>query len=347
MAGDTEQANEYHDMTQKITKTLSIFGGGAALFYVIGFTVVKTYVHSIGLDGMFILSKEFYIDAGGSFLLEMVRAPLLMPHVFFAYLFLLYLLIPKVEKLTKSTISGRDIDERTVYNFNFKQWFEMSLLFLLVLLTIPIILRYASVNTDLTYAFYRGGLIFDYAWEKNISDNYSLMFFIVVTPLTIISGLFSYRFRNISWRDSKSKWTYTYFLITYVVFLVIIPISYGYHVYDWKLVPIKDPTVVQSIIKGEEETTQIMSDEFPEQIWLLGKFSDRYFFFAKTGYFGDNVIQFVNANRITHLTFDTKNTENLRAQIRSLEFSEVQEISELEELKFLEQGTLKFLNLEK
>lgn len=51
-------------MYQNLTKTLTIFGGGAAPFYAIGFTVVKTYTYKAGLGGMFWFTKEFYIDAG-------------------------------------------------------------------------------------------------------------------------------------------------------------------------------------------------------------------------------------------------------------------------------------------
>jgi len=102
-------------MTPNLFKIVGIFGGGTVLFYTLGFTIVKTYMHQIGLEGMFWLTKEFYVDAGANFLLEMISAPLLTPHIFFIYLILLFLLLPREKKLvaldstSKKGLSGAAI----------------------------------------------------------------------------------------------------------------------------------------------------------------------------------------------------------------------------------------------
>jgi hypothetical protein len=68
-------------LTQLLIRAAGALGGGAVVFYVLGFTVVQTYVYKNELGGMFWFTNAFYGDAGAKFLLEMIRAPLLAFYV--------------------------------------------------------------------------------------------------------------------------------------------------------------------------------------------------------------------------------------------------------------------------
>ncbi len=72
-----------------LLKAIAILGGDTAIFYAFGFTIVQTFIHKTQLEGIFSFSSEFYVDAGGKFLLEMIRAPLFAPYIAFAVFFLL------------------------------------------------------------------------------------------------------------------------------------------------------------------------------------------------------------------------------------------------------------------
>ena len=99
-----EKSEEPTDIMTQTTKVLGLFGGGAILFYAIGFTIVKTYISAIHLDGMIWFTREFYVDAGASFLLEIIEAPFLKPLIFLPYVFVLYLLVPKKSLKPKSVM---------------------------------------------------------------------------------------------------------------------------------------------------------------------------------------------------------------------------------------------------
>ena len=112
MAGKAEKKRS-DSVSERFWKGVAALGGAAAVFYALGFTVVQSYAYKNGFFGMFWLTKEFYRDAGATFILDLIRVPMLAPYIFFPLLLVLFLLIPKNEKLGllcsgKAGLSKRD-----------------------------------------------------------------------------------------------------------------------------------------------------------------------------------------------------------------------------------------------
>ena len=64
--------------------------------------------------------------------------------------------------------------------------------------------------------------------------------------------------------------------VFYLVFVSIIPITYGCYVYDLRIVPISDPQI-RATLEGKEPSGP------GEEIWFLGEFGNKYVFFRKKG----------------------------------------------------------------
>ena len=82
-------------MAQSFIKILGVVGGGAVVFYTFGFIVVQSYIHSIGLEGMFWFTEDFYEDAGAKFFLTLIGTSLLAFYMFLPFLVGLFFLLPK------------------------------------------------------------------------------------------------------------------------------------------------------------------------------------------------------------------------------------------------------------
>ena len=316
-------------MYQNITKTLAIFGGGAALFYTIGFTIVKTYTYEVGLDGMFWFTKEFYIDAGASFLLEMVRAPLMSPFLFLAYLLLLMSLLPKEKNLLLFEEDGNTVANKEVSSRKNLLRIKLLTIFLLLLATFLYAINYDNLLGNTFFLEFIGYVTLNPA-NKSFSDTHkSLLFFSFVMPMIIAFGILLYRLRLCFSGGHKNRLFYQIAAVIYIVFFAIIPISYGLHLYDWKLVPVKDPGIfdeLSSQVKGESYNAP---GEGNLKIWLLGRFGDKYLFFTKNGENGDGVIEVINEGKIRRLNFDPGTSASLRYQMeRKVETSVAQFMEE-------------------
>ena len=74
MAGKAEKKGS-DSVSERFWKGVAALGGAAAVFYALGFTVVQSYAYKNGFFGMFWLTKEFYRDAGATFILDLIRVP--------------------------------------------------------------------------------------------------------------------------------------------------------------------------------------------------------------------------------------------------------------------------------
>lgn len=316
---DLDKTTKQLTLMQIITWAVGTLGAGTALFYALGFSIVNTYVRRVGLEGMFWLTKEFYVDAGANFLLDMIRTPLLAPQLFFIYLFLLSLLVPKEKNLFIFKPTKNGDQSHTGAAFKRKQWIKLSIMFSLIIGTFVFTTFYNYVQKNSLFLFVvRIANFFD-ADKALVSSllttrETSLAFFSAVTPLVIIFGGFFYRFRGVFGERTRSRLYYQSAFIVYAVFLASIPISYANHLYDWKLVPLKDPQIVEHIINQEADQTlaeiDISSDQEPFEsnwntthIWLLGQSDKQYFFLTKSGVYGRGVIEVIDASKIQHLNF--------------------------------------------
>ena len=302
-------------MYQNITKILAVFGGGAALFYAVGFTVVKTYTYKVGLDGMFWFTKEFYIDAGASFLLEMIRAPLMSPFLFLAYLLLLMFLLPDKKELLYLDEEGGALKKKGLSSGKNMLLIKLVIILLLLLATFLYAINYDYFLDSEFFLKLTGYLTLNPA-NRSFSDaRKSLLFFSFVVPMIIAFGVLVYRFWLRLDSGRKNRFYFQTAAAVYIVFFAIVPISFGLHLYDWKLVPVSDPGILEEVSsKGAAEIDNV-SDAGSLNIWLLGRFGNKYLFFTKKGETGDGLIEVVNEKKIRRLNFDPGSSASLRYQM--------------------------------
>lgn len=302
-------------MTQTTIKIIGIFGGGTVMFYTLGFTVVRTYMHKIGLEGMFWLTKEFYVDAGANFLLEMISAPLLTPHIFFIYLILIFLLLPREKKLvalnstTKKGLSGAAISSIR------KQRIKLSVLLVIIVVTGLFASQYEILMGKIWFAKMINTMVLDPTESELSTAKKSLAFFSFVSPLIIVMSTFLYRYFGALRESPRVKLLYQLTAVISLVFMALIPISYGLHLYDWKLVPIKDPQIISNVIERERGVEAPDMDNANLRIWLFGNFDDKYFFFTKRGLSGEGSIDVIDEDKINLLNFDPYRANSLRTEI--------------------------------
>ena len=309
-------------MIQQATKVLGIFGGGAVLFYAIGFTVVKTYIAEIDLDGMIWFTREFYVDAGASFLLEIINAPYENPLIFLPYVLVLYLLVPKKSiepKSVKEAVLGR------------VQIAKLSVLSTVTMGTLLFIYVYGTIKSG-TSTFDPTEL-FIYLIIRGIiaSGDAESVFFTFTIPLAIVLGVFLYRFRGLLKGAKVDRMIHQGAVVVYVVYLMYLPIFYGKYIYDWQLSELKDHEIVERILSGGEKSAAIdfgTSDLYSalnmiysaqatvhRHIWLIGEFGDNYYFLTKVGLYGNAVIEIIDTGLLDRLNLDPYNKASLRAQM--------------------------------
>ena len=66
----------------------------AAVFYGVGYTITRAYVTTTGLQASFWFTEAFYREAGGRFVLDILIAVALLPHLFIPLSALFIVLFP-------------------------------------------------------------------------------------------------------------------------------------------------------------------------------------------------------------------------------------------------------------
>jgi len=289
-----EQSSNRSEITQLLIKVVGALGGGAVIFYTLGFIVVQTYVYKNELGGMFWFTNEFYGDAGAKLLLAMVRASLLAFYVFLPILFLLLFLIPR-EKNLKRSPSGELLLSQ-------KQWIKIFSLLCVLVLIYYFVLSFGELKKLSVPSKAIATLFGNPTNHSSPRVQQSLAFFTLVTPMLVALGVFLYRFRGCFKSDSKSRACYQIALVISLVLLIIVPIAYGLHLYDWKIVPIREPHIIEKLMHKDKEETR------SSELWLLGKFGDQYLFFKKVQAKGrtseEGVIEVLDADQVKYLNFD-------------------------------------------
>jgi hypothetical protein len=121
----------------------------------------------------------------------------------------------------------------------------------------------------------------------------------MAAPVMILLSVFLYKFRNCLKSGTRSAVLYQIIFAAYFVFITIIPISYGFHIYDWKIIPV-------------EKTATFNSLNEQDKIWLLGEFRGRYVFLKKSGIETSGIIETVSVDDVDRLNFDVKRAESLK-----------------------------------
>lgn len=306
-------------MGKNILTALGIMGGGAVVFYILGFVVLKTFTNAINLEGMFPFTEEHYRDAGASFLLEMIRIPFFRPHIFVVYVGILYMLIPKKAKLYKeealsSETKSTDSNSETPATAHFirPQVLQIALLNLILVATGLYAFGYNDVQENPRFLDLITGTVMNVSGEQFSTEQTSLAFFTFVTPISIIFGLFVARFYARLKSGSQSFLYYKLSSLVYYIFLVGIPIAYGYHIYDWKLFPIKDGAKISEALAVSNSNRTFF------RIWFLGQFNDKYLFFTKSAYDAPGIIDIIDRGKISHLNFNIKKWDSFRYEMEGI-----------------------------
>ena len=289
-------------MPDKLAKIFAALGGGVVLLYVFGFTVVQSYIYKNGIEGMFWLTNEFYADAGAKFLLEMIRAPLLAPHISMPFLFALFLLVPKPDYLKKS-----NKDKATFADL---QKLKLVILFFLMFAIYLFALFFGEILESKKILNIVNYLFLNPIGDPSPTIKQSLLFFSVVAPMVFTLALFLFRFYGSLKLGSQIRITYQLVIMLYAIFLVAIPVAYGLYIYDWKIVPIKETHKV-----GVFFSENVKADTSSLRVWLLGEFGDKYVFFKKEKLGAQGVIEAFDVDEIKRLNFDPRRADSLRQQM--------------------------------
>lgn len=285
-------------MGQSLTKVFGALGGAAVVFYAIGFVAVQSYTYRNGFEGMFWLTNEFYRDAGAKFLLESVRAPLTAWYIVFPYIGLLYVLIPEGDTLRVQPRRGQRLSVR--------QMMQTAALVAVMAVTYLAVLSYGDILGNRIVTKLIDALFQDPTNATSPEPKQALAFFTLVVPVTVAVAAFLYRFRGCLKRGAPSREVYGFVLVAYLVFLAIVPIAYGMHLYDWKTVPVKEPRALG------ERYAEMATAGTGAEMWLVGEFGGRYVFLRKDRLTGEGIIEAVDTKEIKHLPLDLTRSGSLK-----------------------------------
>jgi len=300
----------------KITKYLTILGGGAAVFYILGFIVIKTFTHEIKLEGISWLTDDLYRDSGASFILDMVRVPLFTPHLFFLWLALLYFLaLPREKELLslKKYLSSEERGKMPAV------WRKLFFLIFVLAATFLLAVYYGRLLPDYSFQLVISALTFYLKDALDPAQKGSLIFFSFITPMVFIFGIYIYRF-SVTLKDGEEghriyRRFYQISFFLYVAFLLTVPISYGINIYDWNLARVKNPGAIKYILSEEIGKDFEESATSSPNVWLIGDFGGKYLFLAKKDPAAHGVIALIDQKKLKHLDFFSRMTGSLRQQM--------------------------------
>lgn len=306
---------------------LTWVGGGAAVFYALGYTIVRSYFNDIGIAGAFWLTEKHFIDAGATFLIEMVKALLIAPYLL-GYLILLLFLLPTkkgiLEIVTKFGEKESDENESNIPTMRK----TLALLAIMIgtglfTLTFDSFLEKYSYIVGWASALNFAAKITDVLDSSSI---YSSIYFVFLLPVLVVNGAFLYRFSGWAGSNSKSKRrSYFAFAALYFTFICSVPFSYGMHIYDLKVITLKkspfvdvektapDPGLSEDGNSRDETTYGFIEPDSAPSMWLIGFMGDKYIFFVRNNENRQTAITVVEPDNVSRLDLHVYDTKSLRA----------------------------------
>jgi hypothetical protein len=141
----------------------------------------------------------------------------------------------------------------------------------------------------------------------------SLAFFCLATPVMIAAGAFLWQYRAcLLNKGGPNRQLYEIVLVGYLLFTAILPISYGFHLYDWRIVPIKDAQQLAKQLHADQPVTPGM------QAWLLGEFGNKYVFLTKASAADNGVLETVATDAVKHLYLEPSRSVSLKVHLGRL-----------------------------
>ena len=283
----------------------------AAVFYAIGYVITQAYVTSTGLQASFWFTESFYREAGARFLLDIVIAIALVPHLFIPLSALFMVLFPgDFETWPRSRSSG----SLGRLRFASDPVLRRALFLLLVLLAVASIvsvLRNCAADScasiiELPGWFFTSSWLLKGAqdrWLRQQPFLYPMAIFLAVAIPTVVTlGAWAYRAiwaksetgpaqtassrSKIDGATSRATHPVAAFFIaaTFVILMAYVPIGYGAYFYDFVVVSLVDK---DKCAVGSESSAQTPGHDgdrpAPAQeklvvvdCYLLGRFETRY-----------------------------------------------------------------------
>jgi hypothetical protein len=303
-APTTKVGNKWEapDMGQGI-KVLGAIGGAAVVFYAVGFVTVQSFLFRNGYEGMFWITTEFYRDAGAKFVLEMVRAPLTAWYFFLPYLALLYVLfVPRRDDLN---FAAEAWPQRLLHN---AQCFGLVAA---MAATYVVALNFGECLGYKPFATLISGVFIDPTGGASESLKQSLAFFCIVMPMTLAVAIFLFKFYPALKPGAAGRAWYQFTALSFVVYLAVIPISFGMHLYDWKVVAVKEPRALGERYEAPHIT--------PSQMWFVGEFGGRYVFLRQDVNSPQRIFDSVDMKEIKQLNIDLRDTGSLKYLLESMD----------------------------
>ncbi len=306
------ESSESH-VTQTLIKVFGSVAGIALAFYLIGFTVVESYLYGNNLEGFFVVSREFYEGAGAQFLLELVRAPLWSPVVVGAYLVGLLLLIPR-------PVQGRQCTTT--------EYAAIGALIVISVLTYAYCLFYSFFLDQNWFVSLVDRLVWDPSHNDDPAAKHAFGFFALATPIVIAGATLLWNFRRHALAWSKTGGLYKATAFGYLAFIAMLPIAFGFHLYDWRVVQVTHPTDEDILVLTTAQNSQDV------RIWLIGEFGGRYVFVQRNELDTVALIVARDKDEIERLAFDTDQILGLKVAI-GIQPDEVQPAPDIDHLGIL------------
>jgi len=307
-------------LLQRIGPTFVALGSVVVIFYALGFIIVQSFIGSADVDGMFWFSRDYYEEAGGKFIVEIVRTPLVKPAFFLLFLSALIYLIPNDDFLAAIRMRTGLLG-RLKRDVPFWQTIKPLMLLCLTILTYFFMGNFDALTGN---NFVVNKLMPVLFWPGDAEDGQTktLLFFSLTVPVTVSFGLFLRRL----YKGTKNSGQFKAALSLFILFVSILPLSYGRYLYDIKAVPINDPKRMYAL-------SNIQTD-IPEtsKMWFLGRFGGKYLFLRK-----DNmgiakkmtdlanvsvgrthgIVESLNESDVKHMNFTLDRADSLREIMKS------------------------------
>lgn len=273
----------------------------AAVFYAFGYIITRSYVMFTGLQASFWFTESFYREAGVRFLLDIVVAMALLPHLFIPLSALLLVLLPG--------------EGPARWHGRLREAAFVLLLLLAAGATVFVVMDCGAPSSCATLLeapkwLFTSSWLFaeavDQQWLLQQPSLYPMVIFLALAvPTTLTLGLWAYRIlmggrstaleskrpskNNAKAGTSEAAHPIAAFLVasTFVVLMFYIPVAYGAYFYDFVVVRLVDSDKCTVRTEQSEPTTGTNAGggagsspgadddaAAPTECYLLGRFDE-------------------------------------------------------------------------
>ncbi len=299
------EGGKWEESFKKISSPLAVVGGCVAVFYALGFLIVQCFISSANVGGMFFFSREYYEEAGGKFLVDLMRTPLMNPLFTFLYLAFLVYLVPSRESVSSlHTPEGTTLRQR-IAGVPAGDAIRAAVLVVIVALTY-VFMAYFERAHDL-FVVSVGRILVkegDALSQQDIELRKTLLFFGATVPAVVVLGLSLRRLLEQSTRKGVTGAV----CALYVMYVAVLPISYGRYLYDIRAVQLEDPSRIEAF-SGTESGSE------GAELWFLGRFGGKCLF-VRTGK-SQPVVESLDEKDVKHMSFSLEHVGTLRVLMKS------------------------------